>query len=139
MAIELDHLGEALRALRRAAKLTQVAVHKASGLSGGQISKWERGHQTPLLPHLARFLNAVGADFGDLQDALDVAGAAPEPPAGTELSTPEAFRDYEYRRLELMPELREIVRELIQPASEGLEELRRRLDEIDQRRDGDDD
>jgi len=139
MAIELDHLGEALRALRQAAKLTQVAVRKASGLSAAQISKWENGHQTPSLPHLARFLNAVGADLRALQDALDDAGAASRPPAGTEISVLEAFRDYEYRRLELMPELREIVRELMQPASEELEELRQRLDEMDRRQDGDDD
>ena len=139
MAIELDHLGAALRALRLAANLTQVAVSKASGLSAGQISKWEHGHQTPTLPRLARFLNAVGADLRALQDALDGAGDAPEPPAGTEVSVLEAFRDYELRRFELMPELRELVREMMQPAADDLKDLRRRLDEMDQHQDGDDD
>ncbi|MCP4658224.1 MAG: helix-turn-helix transcriptional regulator [bacterium] len=138
MSIELDHLGRALRALRQAANLTQTAIHNRTGISGGQISKWEHGHETPSLPRLARFLNAVGADFRALQDAIKAAAPRPEPPQGAKIRPLETFRDREYRRIELVPELREIVGELIRPTVEGMEELRRRLDEMEQRRDGDD-
>ena len=138
MTIELDHLGKALRALRQEANLTQTAVHDRTGISCGQISKWEHGHETPSLPWLARFLNAVGADFRALQDALEAAAPRPEPPPRAGIRPIDTFRDREVRRIDLVPELREIVGELIRPTVEGLDELRRRLDEMERRRDGDD-
>ncbi len=66
-------IGEALRHLRQRLKLTQQAA--ASRFEGSPdfrtISHWETGRKAPSLPLLARYLDALGLDFHDLQNALD--------------------------------------------------------------------
>ncbi len=70
--------------------------------------------------------------------SVQAAAPRPKPPPRAGIRPLETFHDREVRRIDLMPELREIVGELIRPTVEGLDELRRRLDEMEQRRDGDD-
>lgn len=56
-------LGAALRTLRHRGGQTQRQLARASGLSLGAISRWERGLQQPGQSALERLLDALGSDL----------------------------------------------------------------------------
>ena len=68
--IELKHLGPALKILRRRSDLMQKHISVETGMSRSQISRYEKGRDIPNLVTLTKYLNTVGADFGDLHRAL---------------------------------------------------------------------
>ena len=77
--ITVDHLsgmGEALKELRWQARMKQVEVCRATGLTAPQVSRYENGHEMPTVESLVKYLGSVGADLCDLQSVL-VTGQAP--------------------------------------------------------------
>ena len=68
---DLKYLGPALGALRIRSQITKSKVAKAAGVSIQQITALERGQETPDLEWLAKYLPVLGADFHQLQEALD--------------------------------------------------------------------
>lgn len=76
-AMELaSTVGPALRALRKAACLTQQALAERAQVGFAMISRYERGNELPQLSTLNRLLEAMGLDFLAFAHAL-----APEAPA----------------------------------------------------------
>ncbi len=70
--MNLAHLADALRLLRTAQGLTQTAAGKLDGAPDFRtLSHWETRRKLPGLRLLAGYLEALGLDFHDLQDALD--------------------------------------------------------------------
>ena len=69
-------VGPALRALRKAAGLTQQALAERAQVGFAMISSYERGNELPQLSTLSRLLEAMGLDFLAFAHAL-----APESPA----------------------------------------------------------
>jgi transcriptional regulator with XRE-family HTH domain len=53
-------LGEAIRAARQAAGLTQVELAARLGVAQSRLSEWERGAVVPGTPHLVRLTEALG-------------------------------------------------------------------------------
>jgi transcriptional regulator with XRE-family HTH domain len=62
----------------------QKEIAEETGMSRSQVSRYERGRDIPNLVTLVKFLNAVGASFCDLQDAMSEFDAeqevSPSPP-----------------------------------------------------------
>ncbi|MCP3962326.1 MAG: hypothetical protein GY719_31165 [bacterium] len=73
-------IAEALRLLRTRRGLTQAAAAKPQEAPDFRtLSHWETRHKTPSLKLLDRYLQSLGFDFCDLQEALDLAeGRAPK-------------------------------------------------------------
>ena len=69
--VDPQHLGKALRLLRTRQNTTQVAIADRAGLTKAMLSCYETGAQLPSMQSLASTLQALGADFHDLQDAID--------------------------------------------------------------------
>jgi transcriptional regulator with XRE-family HTH domain len=69
--VDPQHLGKALRLLRFRQNLTQVAIADRAKLTKAMLSCYETGAQLPSMQSLAATLQALGADFHDLQDAID--------------------------------------------------------------------
>jgi len=125
-----------MKDLRWGARLTQTEVRDRTGMSAPQLSRYENGHETPSLESLVKYLNAVGADLCDLQRVL-VEGvktdartvevrredAGPRGPAGL---SPEVER-----RVEAGSELLRVITEMVQPNSEFLQGIERRLRELE--------
>jgi transcriptional regulator with XRE-family HTH domain len=61
----------ALRRAREASGLRQIDVSIRSGLSKAMVSAYEGGKALPSLPSLWAYLDAIGRDLADLQEALD--------------------------------------------------------------------
>lgn len=59
-------VGDRIRDLRRARKLTQEKLAELAGMERQAINKIELGHQSVLLDNLVRILVALDASFGDL-------------------------------------------------------------------------
>lgn len=65
----------ALRRVRQETGLRQIDVSTKSGLSKAMVSAYEGGKALPSLPSLLAYLDAIGRDLADLQEALnDLAG-----------------------------------------------------------------
>ncbi len=65
-------VAKALRELRERQKLTQTAVGRITGAPDHRtLSHWETGRKQPSLRLLTGYLQALGLDFHDLQDAID--------------------------------------------------------------------
>ena len=69
---------EALRRVRRATSLRQIDVSVRSGLSKAMVSAYEGGKALPSLLSLWAYLDAIGRDLADLQEALDELGGLPK-------------------------------------------------------------
>jgi transcriptional regulator with XRE-family HTH domain len=69
--VDPQSLGKALRLLRTRQNVTQVSIADRAGLTKAMLSCYETGAQLPSMHSLASTLKALGADFHDLQDALD--------------------------------------------------------------------
>ena len=80
----LSGFGDALKELRWRARMKQVEVCRATGMTAPQVSRYENGHEMPTIESLFRYLVAVGADLCDLQRVLEAGPAergAKRPPA----------------------------------------------------------
>ena len=68
----LHFVPEALKLIRQSAGLRQTDVSERSGLTKAMLSSYEMGKTLPTLVSLTAFLVAVGKDFSDFQDVLDM-------------------------------------------------------------------
>lgn len=59
-------LGDRLRELRRARKLSQQRLAELAGMERQAINRIEQGHQAVLIDNLIQILRALGASFADL-------------------------------------------------------------------------
>lgn len=82
-------LGKALRLLRTRQSVTQVSIADRAGLTKAMLSCYETGAQLPSMHSLAATLKALGADFHDLQDALDQVQEQESQPAPEEAPKPK--------------------------------------------------
>lgn len=83
-----EGLGEGLRWLRTERGLKQQELARQVGMTPTQLSRYERGQQTPNVTTLDRILDQLGADLRDLQEALgrvrkETASASEPSPAST--------------------------------------------------------
>lgn len=78
-----DHIGSALRYLRLHGgrePRKQLEIAERAAVTRAMLSAYERGHQVPTLPSLARILDALGVGLVELQWALRVVDSAPGEP-----------------------------------------------------------
>lgn len=85
-------VADALRLLRESKGMTQRQVADGLGCSPSVISAWERGRRAPPLEQLIRLADLLALDLGDLDDALELAGAAPGDRGGRDLGELDARR-----------------------------------------------
>jgi transcriptional regulator with XRE-family HTH domain len=69
-------MGKRLKALRRAAGLSQARLAEASGVPVGTLRGWEYGRRTPLLDAAARVAVALGCTLGQLGGTEPLPAAA---------------------------------------------------------------
>ncbi len=70
-----ERLADALRLIRTCQRLTQTAASQIDGVPDFRtLSHWETRRKVPTMRLLTRYLEAIGLDFHDLQDALDQIG-----------------------------------------------------------------
>ncbi len=70
-----ERLADALRLIRTRQRLTQTAASQIDGAPDFRtLSHWETRRKVPTMRLLAGYLEAIGLDFHDLQDALDQIG-----------------------------------------------------------------
>ena len=146
--ITVEHLsrfGDALKELRWRARMKQVEVCRATGMTAPQVSRYENNHEMPTVESLVKYMNAVGADLCDLQEVLvagseagvsaTAAGDAGEPatPAAQRAGNLERVRDEDDRRLETDSGLRQVVTGLAKMNIEGLERLEHRMRSLEER------
>ncbi len=71
-------IAEALRLLRNRKGLTQKAATEPEGTPDYRtLSHWETKRKLPSMRVLGRYLQALGYNFADLQEALDVVEGRP--------------------------------------------------------------
>jgi transcriptional regulator with XRE-family HTH domain len=78
-------LGERLRAIRRAHRVTGASLAQRLGVTQGTVSKMETGTLTPDIDYLARFAHFLRLDPSQAAELMKLAGAIPQG------STPESF------------------------------------------------
>ena len=153
--IHVDHLsgfGEALKELRWRARMKQVEVCRATGMTAPQVSRYENDHEMPTVESLVKYLSAVGSDLCELQQVLvgtaepAEAAAAGVPAAGVPAAgTPEVvdpvlkhrvgldkIRQERDRRLEESPGMRQVVSALVELNVEGMERLEHRMKSMEE-------
>jgi transcriptional regulator with XRE-family HTH domain len=69
-----DNLGQRIRAMRKAARLTLESVSAASGVSRAALSKIERGEMSPTYETLLKVARGLGTDLTDLLSGRRPAG-----------------------------------------------------------------
>ena len=75
----LQFLPKALKLIREGAGYRQTHASARSGLSKAMLSSYETGKTQPSLGSLTTLLSAIGKDFADLQNALNmVRGVSPQ-------------------------------------------------------------
>ncbi len=128
---DLEFLGAALAVLRRRSGKMQKEISDETGMSRSQVSRYERGRDTPNLVTLVRYLSTIGSDFRALHEALQEikisAGAGPEDEGVASL---DAFERALTDRLAVAPEMRLTLYELLKPLFLEVEQIRRRLEEL---------
>lgn len=90
MKSELDvpRLGEFIRARRAAVSVSLEGLAEQTGLSGGYVSKLERGLiESPDIRYLARIGDALGVSVGELLTEAGLAGAEVLPDVAYYLKT----------------------------------------------------
>ena len=71
-------IGDALRLLRTRRSLTQTAAAKREGAPDFRtLSQWETRRKLPSMRLLTSYLDSLGCDLHDLQDALDQVNGVP--------------------------------------------------------------
>lgn len=68
----LQFVPEAMKLIRQGEGLRQTDVSERSGLTKAMLSAYETGKTLPTLVSLATFLTAIGKDFADFQEVLDL-------------------------------------------------------------------
>ena len=124
--ISIEHLaglGEALKELRWDARMKQVEVCRATGLTAPQVSRYENGRETPTLESLVKYLSAVGADFADLQRVLSA------PQEAEPSSRLERGAETELRRADGRPQG---TGRLLSIEREGMERLEHRMRSLEE-------
>ena len=139
--ITVEHLsgmGEALKELRWQARMKQVEVCRATGLTAPQVSRYENGHEMPTVESLVKYLGSVGADLCDLQSVL-VTGQVPErkpaparPDPAAEQGGVDRVREEGDRRLESSSSLRQAVGTLLSLNIDGMERLEHRMKSMEE-------
>ena len=81
---ELRAIGEALRLLRVQAHRKQHQLADSAGVTKAMLSAYETGKQVPSMPTLLAILRGLGADFCDLQKAMDALSGLQETTTGLE-------------------------------------------------------
>ncbi len=118
--MKLANLADALRLLRTTQGLTQTAVGKLDGAPDFRtLSHWETRRKNPGLRLLTGYLDALGLDFHDLQDALDTVTKVPSSTAGRIDELADQV-DRLGRICEDLAERRQVVLELRSAKSEAL-------------------
>jgi transcriptional regulator with XRE-family HTH domain len=74
----LDALPAALRLLRESRRLAQREVAARLGVEASVVGGWERGRRPPSAARLFQLATLYDLDLGDLDDALELAGALGE-------------------------------------------------------------
>jgi transcriptional regulator with XRE-family HTH domain len=74
--------GSALVLLRKRTGKKQAEIAQEASLTKCMLSAYETGRQQPSLKSLTKLLEVLGADFRDLQDALDTLANRPLRAAG---------------------------------------------------------
>jgi transcriptional regulator with XRE-family HTH domain len=69
--------GSALTLLRKRTGKKQADIAGEASMTKGMLSSYETGRQRPSLESLTKLLAVLGADFHDLQDALDLLANRP--------------------------------------------------------------
>ncbi len=145
----LSGMGDALKELRWQARMKQVEVCRATGMTAPQVSRYENGREMPTVESLVRYLVAVDADLCDLQQILVAGKAATWPSASptTELTRTDleqlyaktrAESDARHRKYQEMlderarrpnssPALQEIISGLMKLNAEGMERMEQRM------------
>ena len=153
--ITVEHLanfGAALKELRWRARMKQVEVCRATGMTAPQVSRYENGHEMPTVESLVKYLGAVGSDLCELQTVLvGTAGAGPPTapgrlapgrpaPGEREVADPvlkyrvglDQIRQDDDRRLRDSPGLRHVVGGLMELNVEGMERLEHRMKTLEE-------
>lgn len=108
----------------------QKEISNETGMSRSQVSRYERGRDTPNLVTLVKYLSTIGCDFRDLHDAIQevkaLAGHS-EPDQPVSLA---AFERSMTARLPLAPELRNALCELLEPVFREIEEVRKTVSRL---------
>jgi len=68
--VDATQIGPAIRLLRKYRLLKQNEMARRAGITRAMASAYERGKRLPSLRTLVAVLNALGADFGTLHQAL---------------------------------------------------------------------
>ncbi len=146
---QLSGFGDALKELRWHARMKQVEVCRATGMTAPQVSRYENGHEMPTVESLVRYLVAVEADLCDLQAVLvtgQVQQHAPPPRApgrqavrgpagGQERGQPGAVAQVlteADRRLGSSSALQEIVSGLVKLNMDGMERMEHRMKSMEE-------
>lgn len=77
MIARTETLPAALRLLRESRGLTQRKVARSLGLHPSMIGAWERGLRMPTLDRFVDLAEYYDVDLGELEDAMELAGASP--------------------------------------------------------------
>lgn len=145
--ISVEHLsgvGAALKELRWHARMKQVEVCRATGMTAPQVSRYENGHEMPTVESLVRYLVAVEADLCDLQAVLVTGRKPPYPTTPRDPrekavggESPERSSHLEQvladgdRRLGSSAALQEIVSGLVKLNLEGMERMEQRMQSME--------
>lgn len=148
ISIELvSGMGPALKELRWHARMKQVEVCRATGMTAPQVSRYENGRETPTVESLVRYLVAVDADLCDLQRVLLEGQAASQTSSqDAELTRTELeqlyasnketnarnrkflkMKEEQDRRVDSSSALQEIVSGLVKLNVEGMERMEQRM------------
>lgn len=121
---DLNYLGAALTALRRRTGKMQKDVADETGMSRSQVSRYERGRDTPNLVTLVKYLAIIGNDFRDLHDSLQEVKAQH---GAKDLEKPSSLIEFEkamVHRLPYAPALRHHMEEILSPMFHEMERLK---------------
>lgn len=142
--VTVEHLsgfGNALKELRWRARMKQVEVCRATGMTAPQVSRYENSHEMPTVESLVKYLNAVGSDLCELQGVLvgtsaAAEGRAAEPPAADPVLKHrvglDSLRRDDDQRMRDSPGLRHVVGGLMELNVEGMERLEHRMKTLEE-------
>ena len=105
----------------------QKEISNETGMSRSQVSRYERGRDTPNLVTLVKYLATIGSDFRDLHNAIQEVKAQD---GFTDPGKPFGAAEFERsmaNRLPLAPELRNALYELLEPVFHEIEDIKKTL------------
>jgi transcriptional regulator with XRE-family HTH domain len=121
----MESLNWALRFLRKSRSLNQRQVAEAIRAPPSTVSAWEMGRRRPSLERLGQLADLLDLDLGDLDDALELAGAFPLRRRPREVVlAPERIAQALYGRAEVAP--RDPLKEVLEALFALADRLRER-------------